>query len=762
MKNPIKQKHILTLTLLILVFLLTACSNNDNEDFASNDANRTTVEITGGIDNTIIENYIYLQETNRLPHITGFIHNVIIHNGQIYISYINESTIIIESISPDGTQISRTEIPTSFDHGIHISALQRTAENNFALIFTGWEYTEYGINATIMYAEYTRQGTEITSRNLTEILAQENPVSRAEQALFTYNDDIILLTPTSQIGLSIIYLIDNQFNVRGQMEVEAFQPIIQMSDGRLFINDSLSLHEIDFEQSELGESYPLPVTNARSLYPARDIDPFDLYINDGTHLFGYDIETGDKTMLLNWVESGIEFGFSPHLNILEDGRISLITDHGDFIILTRTSRAELPEYTVITVGVLFVPDITPLRNQASAFNRENRYYQIQIVEYWDDYWENRESAEMRFSIDLMTGHAPDIIIVPQHMREAIIRQGLIIDLFPFIDADPEINRSDFLPNILGALETPDGTLPIISEHFSVSTIIGMADVVGDIESWTLTEMLALMERSDTEFILGEWVTADLFLDWVLEFSEQDFINWAEHTANLDSEEFIQLLEIANRLPHEFTFEFGVGIEISPLTRMLRQEQLLTWTTFHFPANYQLHTGILGDDIVALGMPTESGGVHLINVSDGLAISTTSPHQDAAWSFIRQFLLQYTYRPAQYLWSNFPIRHDSFENLITEAMTPWGFEIDEDGNEVEMSRGGSISQDITFSYFAMTETEEQGLRNIIESASVLGHFDETISNMVREETLPFFAGTRSAADTARILQNRISIYLSELS
>jgi hypothetical protein len=90
----------------------------------------------------------------------------------------------------------------------------------------------------------------------------------------------------------------------------------------------------------------------------------------------------------------------------------------------------------------------------------------------------------------------------------------------------------------------------------------------------------------------------------------------------------------------------------------------------------------------------------------------------------------------------------------------GISTDGAGNEVEHSWGArGIGNDIVDIY-AMTDAEERGFRAIIESASVLAYFDQAVMNIIREETPRFFAGERSAADTARVLQNRVQIYLSE--
>jgi len=449
----VKKKQVSIFVLLVLILLFTACGGNSESG-------------EGGVDNSVIETYVYLSESLSLTHITDPVHSVTVHEGRIYLCYAVESaedsvspTIVVEGILPDGTQVSRTEIPTtSFDH-VDIATLYITEAGNFALILTGLEWTEQGREDTILYLEYTRQGIQIMSRELTELPGQS---------------------------------------------------------GDWIDADSIS------------------VPNIRGLYSARDGDSFDWYIDDGRYLFGYTIATSERTLILNWIESRVEFGFRSHLNFLDDGRLSLLVSHGDLatadwrtehVLLTRTPRAELPEYTVITLGAVRFGDWGTERAAIAAFNRENRDYQIQVVEYLDSSdpygW---YPAQQRFLIDLMTGNAPDIIFISQDIRDTLIRQGLLADLYPFLDADPTLSRADFFPNVLGALETPDGSLPTIDNAFVVETMIGMADAVGDMQSWTFADMLALVEQADTQFLLGEWTTAERSLDLVLQFSGDNCIN----------------------------------------------------------------------------------------------------------------------------------------------------------------------------------------------------------------------------------------------
>ena len=60
------------------------------------------------------------------------------------------------------------------------------------------------------------------------------------------------------------------------------------------------------------------------------------------------------------------------------------------------------------------------------------------------------------------------------------------------------------------------------------------------------------------------------------------------------------------------------------------------------------------------------------------------------------------------------------------------------------------------------SQEDGTRllDLINQASEKQLWDTTIEDIVNEETAAFFAGDKTAADTAAVIQNRVSIYLSE--
>ena len=61
---------------------------------------------------------------------------------------------------------------------------------------------------------------------------------------------------------------------------------------------------------------------------------------------------------------------------------------------------------------------------------------------------------------------------------------------------------------------------------------------------------------------------------------------------------------------------------------------------------------------------------------------------------------------------------------------------------------------------ITEAEVTQLYTLLGKVEHTNLKDETALSIIREEVAPFLAGERSAEDAARLIQSRISIYVSE--
>jgi primosomal protein N' len=97
------------------------------------------------------------------------------------------------------------------------------------------------------------------------------------------------------------------------------------------------------------------------------------------------------------------------------------------------------------------------------------------------------------------------------------------------------------------------------------------------------------------------------------------------------------------------------------------------------------------------------------------------------------------------------------------------EADSDGNMVEVpfefeayDEGGRDT--VVFEIYAMTDAVAESIRNIVETAVANNHnvHQQTLFGLIDSDIASFFAGIRSAEDTARIIQNRVQTFLNEQS
>jgi len=277
----------------------------------------------------------------------------------------------------------------------------------------------------------------------------------------------------------------------------------------------------------------------------------------------------------------------------------------------------------------------------------------------------------------------------------------------------------------------------------------MASAVQHIDRWETADFFALLQSAeDVRYLLGPWMDRESFLNVMIQFTGTEFVDWHTGQANFDSEEFIRLLNLALLLHprEEWRDEWG---DISSYTRMLRGEQLLEFAFLSDTERFAEYPAALGE-IRVLGIPTGQGGVHVLRPGGGMGINAQTEHPDAAWDFLRRFLL-----PEARVEVGFPVRRDLFEAQIERAMSP---NIE---NGVEIPRQIGMGDGLVIEYYAMTNEMVAHLRDITDTAIPAGRFDQGLWDIVQEEVLVFFAGDRTAENTARIIQNRVQTYLSEL-
>ncbi|MCL2367946.1 MAG: hypothetical protein FWC72_03025 [Oscillospiraceae bacterium] len=730
-----KRYRALLAIAILLSLSLVACGNDGGDAGAT--------ELSAFEDH--LDRYVYLSTQIALE--AEWVDGILIHDERIFYYHRTGQDLVITSLLPDGSDRRETRIP-GVSHGLAGATITPVGHIGLLVVHAG----------EMFYAEYDLDGRAVSRQDFSAYLPEQTNWIQVEHLLFARNGYIVFFS-WDNWG-PVLYLLDRAQGTATVLEVDD-NPwgLVELRDGRVatFLRQGRgdALRVIDLETGTWGEIIELTGSPAGAVFAAPYGSPFDLFLSGG-RLYGYQLETGTRLPLLSWVETGVLDLWQAELAFFPDGRIAALARDlaqacnrfAELTILTPTPRTEQPERIILTIGSLEGMGGGLVGEAIAAFNRESTTHQIRLHNYGvyntADNWHARR---LRVQMDLMTGRGPDIIL---DVDDIMITRGLLLDLYPFLDRDDILDRGDFLPSALRALEGPDRTLVMLSNYFYIDTMIAIAHTVNHIDRWDTADFFALLQSAEqAPYLLGPWVDREQFLSIMIHFTGTEFIDWHTGQANFDSEGFIQLLNMSTLLPEPGEWQ-PAWSEVSVYTRMIRGEQLLEFAFLSEAERFAEYPAALGE-VRVLGIPTGQGGIHVLRPGSGMGINAQTAHSDAAWDFLRRFLL-----PEAGVVSGFPIRQDLFEAHIERAMSPT---LTEGG--MEIPRQIWMGDGLTIEYYAMTAEMAAQLREIIEAAIPAGRFDPGLWDIVLEALSAFFAGDHTAEDTARILQNRVQTYLSEL-
>ena len=531
---------------------------------------------------------------------------------------------------------------------------------------------------------------------------------------------------------------------------------LRMPDGSIFqsgqIGNVFTLREIDTVNKTWGRIITLP-PGASMTHSGNDEFPI-LYTNGGD-LFAFNPDTEETTVLMNWLEVGIVPDDVVDITILDDGRLKFIIekDQGrsfmqdvEVIIVTRVSYEEGTEKTILTLASYY---LDPIINSAIIdFNRKSQEFTIQVTDYSVyDTVDDQAAGYTRLTLDLTTGRIPDILAINWMPVGRYAQKGLLEDLYPFLNTDPELNRTDLIEGVLTANEI-NGSLYTMFPYFSIMTMIGNPLIVGNYPGWNMDEFLSVIDANpQADIPLGPMMTRQAFFVNAIVSNISQYVDWDSVSVDFDNESFIQLLELSASLPLDDD-EQDIDEILTEEQRLIAEgRQITKLTAIHNLEDYQMFMTGFGGDLVFKGIPADNRSGHsLASIMSQVAMTTTSENKDGVWEFIRSFLNADWQR--ENISFYFPINKTVFNELKDEAMKElqrprlvyWN------GSNVEVQ--------------ALTQAEIDRVLNLFDNLNNVHDWDIGLWNIINEGVFDYFDGHVSAQDTARIIQNRASIFISE--
>ena len=593
------------------------------------------------------------------------------------------------------------------------------------------------------------------------------------------------------VTASKIYALDPQMNILFSVEgKDMWSEPIQLGGGlmgmQVWEDDETSetstnkLRTIDPAKQDWGPEYILS-SNVYDLSPGGGEYLCYYQLNDS--IFGFkaaadDSAAGEGERLFSWIEADIDYSDVNGFYFLPDGRVAALLmewpEDGkgsnakiSVVILTATPREELPEKTTLIYASLYLS--YDARRKILDFNKRSDQYRIEVRDYAEYDTDGKgQMALQKLNTEILAGNVPDILDTNNLPLRQYGAKGILEDLWPFIDSDPDLGRDALMVRPLEA-NAQDGKLYEIFSSFSIQTAAGPSKIVGDSLSWTLADLQAALEKMPEGCsIMGQDDTQESMLRLLMSLNMDQFVDWTTGKCSFDSEDFKAMLEFCRSFPVEWDWEKQGEDYEDANSRIMNGRQLLsTMNVSDFTWSVQSPAAVFNNEFTFVGFPRENGSAgSYFSFYRGLAMTSSCADKEGAWSFIRQTLLPQVENGRYY--GNFPINKADFDKVVRQSMEI-EYEtdengkpvLDEDGNKIPVYMGDIwVTNDLQVPSRAATQEDVDKVMELYNAVDSMYAYDEKIFDAVKEVASQYFAGDKPLDDTASLIQSKVSLYVNE--
>lgn len=554
--------------------------------------------------------------------------------------------------------------------------------------------------------------------------------------------------------LGKIYLFDEEGNFRKLMNLEkgTLSGFLATEDNILMAcylarNDSgrgmvLECVPVDLDTGKPGEESLITLAGNAMPFIQSGSGNSMIYIDNGI-IWEWNFNSGEKSALLYLDDTyvSIEGTEVIAVNTSEQGVEGLLLRDtwfgcSEYAAILYEDKKLLPEKKTITLGT--TPDLSAesMQQFVTRFNRQSKEWKVEIVEYFS-YLGRYGNFLDEFTKDILDGNAPDLIDVRSVPVELLADKGFFEDLSPYFKKSAVVNKKDILDSIWDA-GIYGKELCFVIPWFGLDSYLIKKDNLKN-KDWDIEEFMRLLDeqRESSVFFYRGSHTERALLEYALYANMERFCNPESGTCDFTDGTFAELLEAINRRQDHGT-RVGEYKDTETWERLLADEILLCQNTVRSVESYYRVQQALGQECRWVGYPSQEGQYHGFSQFMILGMNSGSGQKEGAWDFLEYLLSEDVQNWSQSSMSVFPVREDAFDNYISEAY-------DEKGERS-----------------SLTEEEKRALRKLAENAHLHPYriFDP-LYDIVLEESDEYFAGRRTASETAEIIQNRVQLYLDEI-
>lgn len=436
----------------------------------------------------------------------------------------------------------------------------------------------------------------------------------------------------------------------------------------------------------------------------------------------------------------------------EYGKFRFVTGEGKAESLVTVSLEEVKqERTQILVAGL--EESEPLKNAVSDFNASQEDVSVTIISPDDERVANA-----------------DIFCLPSAQISAMGREGKLADLYPYLDADPKLDREDFFASALQGMEL-DGALISTGAGMSFETVIGASSLVGEKAGWTYDDFTAAWSALGLGTdAFDVYTTCEDVLDACLALDLDTFIDRKTASCDFTGENFRKLLYFTGNFRRDFDYDSHGWSEADHSDLRIRREKQML-----LEKNLTCFRDVLAcgcefpEEITFIGYPTlgQAGSRMILSTFEpglNLAMSALSEKKDDAWRFLRTFFTEDYQESYWYFPTNIHVFNRELEKTMEteEILDGNGKPVyDRETGEPAIRSVGTmyLSNFVQVDLYPLTESEAGKLVDLITESSKTGDPDEEICSIVKENVKCYYNGEASLEEAAARAQQAVSEYLA---
>ncbi len=546
---------------------------------------------------------------------------------------------------------------------------------------------------------------------------------------------------------------------------------------------------LDDAKGGLGDPISIPETVNLQNADIYMTDGADLFYSNETGLYSWNFADPEATLRCSWINSDVSQDETGNVIVVSEDLMlrqvyDPVTDAPQIAVMTPLPPEEVTPKYLIEVAYSDT-GATMLQQYAVAFNRSSDKYRVVIRDYNTNANNTDKQPIDVLEQDIIAGYKPDVIIGDDYFNlNNLVDKGLFLDLYTYMDKDDAIlAREDFVSCVLKPFEDKNGTLPLLTTQFSLATYYAKASVVGDKSVWSIDDVIALQNSlSEDQYLFSMYLGAGdpeygrdskmALLEMLLPYSLSAFINEKTAVCTFDDGRFASLLEFCATCPVLDTATMGndgTGGMFRDGTLVLEEDSWMREISSYLQTKYYEFGGA---DMAMIGYPTADPNVKngtVIVPQSQWGITKDSPVADGAWEFITSTFGNLD-ADNYYRINSFPSARAALDFLFEQEELQYYIfrENGWSGTSVAPGEEFVLEEDEWFMQKVeeggvlghMSEEDKTELLAVFENAELVRGTDTDILDLIREDVSAYFAGAKTLEETVKVVQSRVSIYVSE--